>query len=91
MKYFFYYTTTALLFFTSCNEHINDKPEYAKDTQHTIIYSQQGRFAGWPANCAAFIFNNDEIVTGFIEAPYKKTAMTSGIASMPARRARADV
>ncbi|MBN8789821.1 MAG: exo-alpha-sialidase [Terrimonas sp.] len=73
MKYFFYYTTTALLIFTSCNEHINDKPEYAKDTQHTIIYSQQGRFAGWPANCAAFIFNNDEIVTGFIEAPYKKT------------------
>lgn len=37
------------------------------EAEHVIVYSGNGRFAGWPANCAAAIFPGDEIVTGFIE------------------------
>ena len=35
-----------------------------------IVYHQEGRFGGWPANNGAWIFDNDEILVGFIEAPY---------------------
>lgn len=75
MKFFFSVTTIAILTFfaSSCNNTIKEKLEYAKNVQHSIIYYQPGRFAGWPANNGAFIFNNDEIVTGFTEAPYKKS------------------
>lgn len=44
-----------------------------KNVQHTVIYHQPGRFAGWPANCGAYIYNHDEILVGFTEAIYKKT------------------
>lgn len=42
-----------------------------KNAQHSIIYHQEGRFAGWPANSGAFIFDDQEIVVGFTEAAYK--------------------
>lgn len=42
------------------------------DAQHSVIYSQPGRFAGWPANNGAYLFDNGEILVGFTEAPYKK-------------------
>ncbi|MGV3556818.1 sialidase family protein [Larkinella arboricola] len=44
-----------------------------KNVQHSIIYHQPGRFAGWPANGGAFLFENDEILVGFTEARYKIT------------------
>jgi hypothetical protein len=46
--------------------------------QHSIIYHQQGRFAGWPANSGAFLFDRDEIVVGFTEAKYKITNSHNG-------------
>lgn len=42
-----------------------------KGVAHSIIYHQPGRFAGWPANSGAFIFDNNEILVGFTEAKYK--------------------
>lgn len=67
-------TIVTLTFFAaSCDHAVNEKTEYVKNVQHSIIYYQPERFAGWPANNGAFIFSNDEIVTGFTEAPYKKT------------------
>lgn len=42
-----------------------------KDAQHRIIYYESGRFAGWPANNGAFIFDGDEILVGFTEAGYE--------------------
>lgn len=47
--------------------------KHVKGAEHSIIYYQEGRFAGWPANCGAFIFDNGEIVTGFINASFKIT------------------
>lgn len=47
--------------------------EKVKNVQHSIIYQQNGRFAGWPANGGAFVFDNDEILVGFTEAKYKIT------------------
>lgn len=44
-----------------------------KNVQHAIVYQQPGRFAGWPANGGAYIFDNDEILVGFTEAKYKIT------------------
>lgn len=58
---------------SSCNSTVTGEAGSVKDAEHSIIYYQEGRFAGWPANNGAFIFDNDEIVTGFTEAPYKKT------------------
>ena len=43
----------------------------AESAQHAIIYHQEGRFASWPANNGAWIFNGKEILTGFTEAEYK--------------------
>lgn len=42
----------------------------AENAQHTVIYHQEGRFAAWPANNGAWIFNGKEILTGFTEAAY---------------------
>lgn len=44
-----------------------------RNAQHSIIYYQPGRFAGWPANNGGFIFDQNEIIVGFTEAPYKKS------------------
>lgn len=41
------------------------------EAEHSIVYSVENRFAGWPANCAATIFQGDEIVVGFIEGGYE--------------------
>ncbi len=75
MKFFFFLTTLAtfVLFGVSCGHSSSEAIKHVKDAQHAIIYYQPGRFAGWPANNGAFIFDNDEIITGFTEAPYKKT------------------
>ena len=64
----------AILFILICNstgmaqekDHLAQVP----NVEHVIIYQEDGRFAGWPANCGAFIFKGDEILTGFIEGPY---------------------
>jgi hypothetical protein len=47
--------------------------KHVQNVEHNIIFHQSGRFAGWPANCGAFIFGGDEIVVGFIDAQYKIT------------------
>lgn len=75
MKSFFYFNilTASVFLGASCVSISGGKIKHAGGVQHSIIYYQPGRFAGWPANCGAFIFDNDEIVTGFTEASYKKT------------------
>jgi len=37
--------------------------------EHSVIYQQDGRFAGWPANGGIWTWNN-EILVGFVEANY---------------------
>lgn len=40
--------------------------------EHSVIYQQDGRFAGWPANGGIWMWNN-EILVGFVEAKYAET------------------
>jgi hypothetical protein len=35
-----------------------------------VVYQQDGRFAGWPANNAAWNFAGEELLVGFTEGPY---------------------
>ncbi len=39
------------------------------DIQHGIVYYEEGRFGGWPANHGIWIWEN-EILVGFVEAAY---------------------
>jgi hypothetical protein len=41
------------------------------DVQHTVVYQQEGEFAGWPANNGIWNWG-DEIVVGFTLGYYKK-------------------
>ena len=50
--------------------------KYENDIQHGIVYYQNGRFAGWPANHGIWIWDN-EILVGFVEASHEvKTGHT---------------
>lgn len=40
--------------------------------QHGIVFYEEGRYGGWPANHGIWIWGN-EILVGFIEADYKET------------------
>jgi len=66
----FIVATFGLFLFKGNAQTVKDK-DYVKDAKHKVIYYQKDRFAGWPANNGAFIFNTDEIVTGFIEGKYE--------------------
>lgn len=56
----------------SCTSPFRDEVALVKNAQHVVVYYQPDRFAGWPANNGAFMFENDEMLVGFTEAPYKK-------------------
>lgn len=44
----------------------------SQSIQHVIIYQEDGRFAGWPANNGAWNWG-DEILVGFVEAEHYET------------------
>lgn len=64
--------------FTSCTESNSSessgyqKADNSNSIQHTIVYQQDGRFAGWPANNGAWNWGN-EILVGFVEAAHYET------------------
>jgi hypothetical protein len=58
-----------LFVINSCNENAKDS-DSGPDFQHVIVYHEEGRFAGWPANNGVWKFDNDEILVGFTEAAY---------------------
>ena len=35
------------------------------DLKHIVVYQEDGKFAGWPANNGAWIFEGDELLIGF--------------------------
>ena len=43
----------------------------SRDLKHVVVYQQDGRFAGWPANNGAWKFDDDSMLVGFTEAPYE--------------------
>ncbi len=66
-------TLVSSLLFISCN---NQKDEtdlvYDKEIEHGIVYYDEGRYAGWPANHGIWTWDN-EILVGFIGADYRET------------------
>ena len=42
-----------------------------KNTQNVIVYKDQGRFCGWPANNGVWSWGNNEILVGFTLGYYK--------------------
>lgn len=46
--------------------------ESSEAIQHLKVYSEEGRFAGWPANNGIWIWG-DEILVGFVEAVHQET------------------
>lgn len=58
---------------SSCISH-TDKIDRGDENsiQHGIVYYEEGRFAGWPANHGIWSWEN-EILVGFVEAHHKET------------------
>lgn len=70
-------TLVMLLVITSCttqssesnnSESNNDKMEI----EHGVVFSEKGKFGGWPANNGVWVWGN-EVLVGFVEADYKET------------------
>ena len=59
-----------IVIMSSCNNN-SDKKEKVPETkiQHGIVFYEEGRFGGWPANHGIWIWEN-EILVGFVEAAY---------------------
>lgn len=49
--------------------HIDNLDE--RDIKHGIVYFEEGRFAGWPANHGIWLWDN-EILVGFVEASHEE-------------------
>jgi len=66
--------TILFLYFFSCSitMAMGDSLEAEKDTKHYVVYYEKGKFAGWPANNGAWIFDGDEILVGFTRGNYQK-------------------
>jgi len=61
----------SLLFLASCSGQKEKSEQGIKDSPtQVIVYHQEGRFAGWPANNGAWSFEKDEFLVSFTEAPY---------------------
>jgi len=43
----------------------------APTMKHVVVYQEDGRFAGWPANNGAWIFEGDEMLVGFTRGDYE--------------------
>lgn len=58
----------------SCNSNVEKKgdKELSADIKHDILFFQENRYAGWPANNGIWIWDN-EILVGFVEANHKTT------------------
>ncbi|WP_339710450.1 sialidase family protein [uncultured Kriegella sp.] len=44
-----------------------------KQIEHGIVFSEDGKYGGWPANHGIWSWGN-ELLVGFVEAPYNETA-----------------
>lgn len=48
-----------------------------KDIKHVVVYQKNGKFAGWPANNGAWIFEGDELL-GSLAAVLSEDAEDAG-------------
>ena len=55
----------------SCKTRTDSSNQGSEVPEHVVVYHQDGRFAGWPANNGVWTFGDNEILVGFTEAEYK--------------------
>ena len=60
-----------ILILMSCKTRTDSSNQSSEMPEHVIVYHQEGRFAGWPANNGVWKFGENEILIGFTEAEYK--------------------
>lgn len=61
---------SILLLFYACTKKNDDTS--IREIQHGVVFYEEGKYAGWPANNGIWIWEN-EIFVGFVEADYKET------------------
>ena len=68
-----YFLIMIFFFWTNSCSTKRNKPNYqhVKGSEQIIVYAKKGRYAAWPANNGAFIFDGDEILAGFTEGTYE--------------------
>ncbi len=62
-----------LLLFVVLQGSISFAQSDGKQIEHGIVFSEDGKYGGWPANHGIWSWGN-EILVGFVEAPYHETA-----------------
>lgn len=75
----------TVLFAALINQSIGLAQINGKNVQHEIVYYEEGKYGGWPANHGIWIWEN-EILVGFVEASYTET--TPGMHTYDASSAR---
>lgn len=68
---------TAIGVFSACTqadraETISETEKESENVRHIVVYHEEGRFAGWPANNGIWNWG-DEILVGFVEAEHLET------------------
>jgi len=78
MSYLKLFLALIMIICISCTSSMPDseksKIKKVKNVREVIVYSKEGRFAGWPANNGAnmpWTFAEDQFLIGFTEAPYE--------------------
>lgn len=61
-----------LLIILSCTIQSSEENNEIMEIEHGIVFSEKGRFGGWPANNGVWVWGN-EILVGFVEADYRET------------------
>jgi len=65
---------TCLFFFqflVSCSNNSNkEKVKNTEKIQHGVVFSEKGKYGGWPANNGIWIWDN-EILVGFVQADFQ--------------------
>ena len=61
-----------LLIMVSCNPQQREENKEVSEVEHGIVFSENEKFGGWPANNGIWVWDN-EILVGFVEADYKET------------------
>jgi len=69
---FYIILATSLLWTASCSENRRSPGyQHVKEAKQVIVFAKEGRYAAWPANNGAFIFDGDEILVGFTLGGYE--------------------
>jgi hypothetical protein len=64
------YIISFICFIISCND---TQQENSLEIQHGIVFSEIGKYGGWPANNGIWSWDN-EILVGFVQADYKEVS-----------------